>query len=154
MGNIVPVTVSGELKTRPSLSLASELDRRDSSDDLLHLHKMAALGELASGITHDFRNILQTIISTLELVETRSDKPVEIRRIVASALVASERGIGLSNRLLAFSRCDAPEVTPGPSVPMTMRQPPPASLDLGTGERPRGHAQQQWINQRSEHCWY
>jgi hypothetical protein len=43
---------------------------------------------------------------------------------------------------------------PYPSVPMTMRQPPPASLDLGTGERPRGHAQQQWINQRSEHCWY
>jgi hypothetical protein len=30
----------------------------------------------------------------------------------------------------------------------------PASLGLGTGERHLGHAQQQWINQRRERCWY
>jgi signal transduction histidine kinase len=113
MGNIALINASSELNTRTSLSPASESDRRDNSHDFLHLRKMAALGELASGITHDFRNILQTIISTLELVANRSDRPMEVQRLVASALVASERGVGLSNRILAFSRCDAPEVTPG-----------------------------------------
>ena len=40
----------------------------------------------------------------------------------------------------------------GPSVPMTMRHRPHASLDLGTGERHRGYAQHRWPNQRGEGC--
>jgi signal transduction histidine kinase len=90
--------------TSTSLPSMAELTRADNQCDLLHIHKMAALGELASGITHDFRNILQTVISTLELIESRSNDPAEVQRIVASALCASERGIGLTNRLLGFSR--------------------------------------------------
>jgi hypothetical protein len=39
-----------------------------------------------------------------------------------------------------------------PSVPMTMRHRPHASLDLGTGERHRGYAQHRWPNQRGEGC--
>jgi signal transduction histidine kinase len=70
---------------------------------------MAALGELASGITHDFRNSLQIVISTLELIESRSNDPAEVRRLAVSALRASERGAGLTKRLLAFSRCDTVE---------------------------------------------
>lgn len=70
---------------------------------------MPALGELASGITHDFRNILQTVISTLDLLETRFDDPAEARRLAASALRASERGISLTKRLLTFSHCTATE---------------------------------------------
>jgi signal transduction histidine kinase len=81
--------------------------------DLAHLRKMAALGELASGITHDFRNILQTVIATLDLIENRpSADPVEVRRLVSSALRASERGIGLTKRLLSFARYEATEAKP------------------------------------------
>src|SRR4051794_15415451 len=40
-----------------------------------------------------------------------------------------------------------------PSVPMTMRHRPPASLDLGTGDRHRGYAQHRWPNRREECCW-
>jgi hypothetical protein len=36
---------------------------------------MAALGEFASGIIHDFRNVLQTVISSLDIIESRSDDP-------------------------------------------------------------------------------
>ena len=80
--------------------------------DPLHCRKMAALGELASGITHDFRNILQTLMSTLEILESRSDDPAEVRRLAASALRASERGIGLTRRLLRFSRAETPGARP------------------------------------------
>ena len=100
-----------------SLTLATELDRQDNSAHVLHSRKMAALGELASGITHDFRNILQTVISTLELIENRANDPAEVRRVAASALHASERGIGLANRLLAFCRHDATEARPACLLP-------------------------------------
>jgi len=76
----------------------------------LHAQKMGALGELASGITHDFRNILQTVISTLELMEIRAGDAEEVRRLAASAMRASERGIGLTQRLLRFARFEAVHV--------------------------------------------
>jgi signal transduction histidine kinase len=94
------------------LSATKAAGYSNTSSQLLHARKMTALGELASGITHDFRNILQTVISTLELLETRSNDPAEVRRVAASALRASERGIGLTNRLLAFSRCEPVQVEP------------------------------------------
>jgi signal transduction histidine kinase len=87
-------------------------DRQYTSCNLLHAQKMATLGELASGITHDFRNILQTVISTLDAIESRSDDSAEVRRLTASALRASERGIGLTKRLLKFSRFEAADARP------------------------------------------
>jgi signal transduction histidine kinase len=89
------------------LSGATVPDRRTSSPDLTHFERMAALGELATGITHDFRNILQTVISTLDILETRSNDPAEVLRLAASALRASERGISLTKRLLTFSHYTA-----------------------------------------------
>jgi len=85
---------------------------QSSSCDLTHSQRLAALGELASGITHDFRNILQTVISTLDLLETRAADPTEVRRLTASALRASERGISLTRRLLTFSHYTTTDVRP------------------------------------------
>ncbi|WP_428534019.1 sensor histidine kinase [Rhodopila sp.] len=88
------------------MSAAAMADLQSDHSDPLHARKLAALGELACGMTHDFRNILQTVMSTLELLESRSDDPAEVRRLTAQALRASERGIGLTRRLLRFSRRD------------------------------------------------
>lgn len=96
----------------PAPATIAEPERQSIGNDLPHSQKMATLGELASGITHDFRNILQTVISTLDILESRSDNPVEVRRLVASALRASERGIGLTKRLLRFSRCEGATAKP------------------------------------------
>jgi len=85
-------------------------DQPQTDTTRLHAQKMAALGELASGITHDFRNILQTVISSLEMIESRANDPAEVRRLAASALKASERGIGLTRRLLKFARTDAIDI--------------------------------------------
>src|SRR5882757_9270623 len=89
------------------LSTPPVSDREPSNGELLHPQKMAALGELASGITHDFRNILQSVISCLDMIESRSNDPAEVRRLATSALRASERGISLTKRLLKFSRREA-----------------------------------------------
>lgn len=87
-------------------------DRPAALGDRLHSQKMAALGELASGITHDFRNILQTVISTLDIIESRSNDPAEVRRLTASALRAAERGISLTRRLLTFAHYEAADARP------------------------------------------
>jgi signal transduction histidine kinase len=91
------------------LSSATVAERPHARGDLAHYNRMAALGELACGITHDFRNILQTVIATLDLLETRANDPAEARRLAASALRASERGISLTKRLLTFSHYTATE---------------------------------------------
>ena len=90
-----------------SLSDATLLADNPNDSDLLHIQKMATLGELTSGIIHDFRNVLQTVLSTLELLESRADNPAEVHRLVASATRASERGISLTRRLLRLSRREA-----------------------------------------------
>src|ERR1700754_3430182 len=90
---------------------------RHIQDDLLQLQKLAALGELAGGITHDFRNVLQTVLSTLELLEARCDDPAEVRRLTAGAMRAAERGIGLTKRILNFSRRQAAATDTVPLLP-------------------------------------
>jgi signal transduction histidine kinase len=87
-------------------------DHRNTSCDSTHGKRMAALGELASGVTHDFRNILQTVIATLDLLETRSNDPAEVRRLAGAALRASERGISLTKRLLTFSHYTTTDFRP------------------------------------------
>jgi len=78
--------------------------------DRSHSQRMVALGELSSGITHDFRNVLQTLISSLEIIESRANNADEVRRLTAAALRVSERGIGITQRLSAFSRREAAEI--------------------------------------------
>ena len=56
--------------------------------ELIQSRKMDALGQLASGITHDFRNVLQTIMSNLDLIEARANEPEQVPKttyIVAHA---------------------------------------------------------------------
>jgi signal transduction histidine kinase len=91
---------------------AARMGGLNPSEAMAHARRMAALGELASGITHDFQNVLQTVISTLELLETRHENPAEVKRLTESALRAADRGIGLTRRLLTFSRRGEADVKP------------------------------------------
>ena len=85
-------------------SVSTGLVPGDASYGVPHFQKMAALGELASGIVHDFRNILQTASALLETIGERSNDPREVRRLIASALMAVDRGKSVTERLANFSR--------------------------------------------------
>jgi signal transduction histidine kinase/DNA-binding response OmpR family regulator len=92
-----------------------EAERFKADDALRQAHKMEAVGQLASGVAHDFNNVLQIISSNLQLMELDGIGSVLGAR-VASAVAAVERGSKLSSQLLAFAR----------------RQPlQPVSTDLG-----------------------
>lgn len=75
-----------------------------ASAELIQMQKMNAIGQLASGITHDFRNVLQAVMSGIDLLETRAHDPDQVRRLAASLMRTTEHGVELTQRLLAFAR--------------------------------------------------
>jgi len=92
---------------RERLALASvAAEARKSADleaRLRQLQKLEALGELTSGVAHDFGNLLTPIIGNLQLLKRGPDHPQSLSRI-SDALTAAERGQELVNSLLAFAR--------------------------------------------------
>ena len=80
--------------------------RQATERQLAQAHKMEAVGQLTSGLAHDFNNILMVIIGNLDLaVATKAaegNSPVE--RYWTDALNAALRASDLVKRLLAFSR--------------------------------------------------
>jgi PAS domain S-box-containing protein len=84
--------------------ILAERELRDLEEQLFQSQKMEAIGKLASGVAHDFNNILHAISGYLQLLRTSQgpigpDHPylVEIETVVESAA-------GLVHQLLTFSR--------------------------------------------------
>jgi len=112
---LVPLEVSLATSTNPgailgtcvfrdlSGSRAIEQEREVLQKQLEEDQKMAAVGQLSSGVTHDFRNLLVAILGYADLaLETTHDKRTvnflsEIRR-------AGKRGTDMTQKLLGFSR--------------------------------------------------
>ena len=73
--------------------------------------KQAALGEMASGIVHDFRNILAVIGSAVRMAEMSSDEPERARIYLAGAQEGIDRGLKLTSELLTVAApCGPSEV--------------------------------------------
>jgi PAS domain S-box-containing protein len=78
--------------------------RRQLEDDLLQAQKMDAIGQLASGVAHDFNNMLTAIRGYADLLMLRSAGCPDNRREIEEIIKASDRATGLTQQLLAFSR--------------------------------------------------
>ncbi|WP_169544076.1 PAS domain S-box protein [Sneathiella aquimaris] len=65
--------------------------------------KMEALGKLSGGVAHDFNNLLSVIIGRLEFARENIKEETTDRHIRA-ALSAADKGAGLIDQLLSFSR--------------------------------------------------
>ncbi len=82
-------------------------ERRLLEEQLRQSQKLEAIGRLASGVAHDFNNILMSIMGSAELllVEIKGDEPA--RAEAAEIKHSVQRGAGLTRQLLAFSRRQA-----------------------------------------------
>lgn len=82
----------------------AEQDRRDLEQQLWRTQKLESLGTLASGVTHDFNNLLMAISSSTELAaqDLPEDSPAaaHLRRV----LQAAQQGKALAAQILTFSR--------------------------------------------------
>ncbi|KMY66899.1 hypothetical protein AAU61_13040 [Desulfocarbo indianensis] len=90
----------------------SEAEKAKLQAQLQHSQKMEAVGTLASGVAHDFNNILQGIRGYVQLMHMHADSPEIVRQRAADVDAAVERANDLVQRMLAFGRKLEPELKP------------------------------------------
>src|SRR5262249_42880881 len=90
----------------PTIRVAPAIrDYRGRIDQRLYqVEKTEAIGNFASGLAHEFNNLLDVIIANLGLAREHAGGDEELRDIVGEALEAAWRGAELTRRLLALAR--------------------------------------------------
>ncbi|MFC7739225.1 ATP-binding protein [Roseomonas sp. GCM10028921] len=95
-----------EVAAREAMSAQSARERR-----------LAALGQLAGGVAHDFANVMQSVQSGVRLATERLDAdPAGSRGLLGLVGDTASRGASITRRLLAFARqgeLGATRVEPG-----------------------------------------
>ncbi len=66
--------------------------------------RLAAIGQLASGIAHDFRNLLTTIILYAHLGQRRPDLPPDVRHHLEIIMRQARAATDLTEQILDFAR--------------------------------------------------
>lgn len=76
-------------------------------EQIARAQKMESIGTLASGVAHDFNNILGIILPNAELIKLRTDPESPATRFADVIIKASKRAAQLTKQLLSLSRNDA-----------------------------------------------
>ena len=83
-------------------------ERRLARNRAITMQKLEALGQMTASVSHDFRNLLAVMTSTLRLVRKRGPDETVLR----AAEEAVDRGARLITQLLAFSKRNEMQVEP------------------------------------------
>ncbi len=82
-------------------------ERRLLEEQLRQSQKLEAIGRLASGVAHDFNNILMSIMGAADLLMMHIHDDDEAREEATEIKRSVQRGASLTRQLLAFSRRQA-----------------------------------------------
>lgn len=80
-------------------------EREKAQEQLLHAQKVEAVGRLASGVAHDFGNLLSLILGYAGRGR-RLQEPAELKQALAGVESAARRATLVTQKLLSFSRQD------------------------------------------------
>jgi len=87
-----------------TLQLKNEEERNRLNEQLNHIQKMDAIGQLAGGVAHDFNNVLAGIMGITELLLTAEPTEQERKSYYEMIIKTSERAADLTSKLLSFAR--------------------------------------------------
>ena len=83
--------------------IEKEEQKRLLEEELIIAQKMESFGQLASGISHDFNNVLSIILGSITILTDKTEDP-EIRNYLEIIEGAAKRGSDLTRRVLSFVR--------------------------------------------------
>ncbi|MGK7867688.1 PAS domain S-box protein [Falsiroseomonas sp. E2-1-a20] len=104
----VPAALSGDGAGGAVVMHLDITEARRNEEALRHAERMEAIGELTSGLSHDFANVLQAMMSGLRMLERGASDRLQ-QRIAAETAEAGSRARGLVHQLLALARGESPE---------------------------------------------
>jgi PAS domain S-box-containing protein len=120
----IPVRISSQLleydDQQFSISFVQDIsDRKDAEKEakrmglaLMQSQKMEAIGTLASGVAHDFNNILSAVIGYSELALPEVAPGAPVHGYLRQILTAGMRARDLVQQILTFSRKDERQLLP------------------------------------------
>jgi two-component system, cell cycle sensor histidine kinase and response regulator CckA len=89
---------------RAMQDVEDRIEHRKLEAQFIEAQKMEVVGHLASGVAHDFNNILAVIMGYADLILSELEPDSPLRKYTDEIRHASERAAGLTRQLLVFSR--------------------------------------------------
>jgi PAS domain S-box-containing protein len=96
--------VRGDTRSGTTGFIRDITERRLLEEQLRQSQKLEAIGRLASGVAHDFNNILMSIMGSADLLMMEQSNDESARAEASEIKQSVQRGAGLTRQLLAFSR--------------------------------------------------
>jgi len=81
-----------------------DTERKRLEEQLRQAQKMESIGTLASGVAHDFNNILNTVLGFAAQIQKYADDPSRVAKYGQTIEKSAGRGAELCQKLLSFAR--------------------------------------------------
>jgi signal transduction histidine kinase len=89
---------------RAMQDVEERVEHKKLEAQFIQAQKMEVVGHLASGVAHDFNNILAIIMGYSNLITENLEPDSPLRKYVDEILHAADRAAGLTQQLLVFGR--------------------------------------------------
>jgi two-component system, cell cycle sensor histidine kinase and response regulator CckA len=114
-GQVIDVEIAShsiEFAARKAVLVVAQdvTERRRLEDRLRQAQKVEAVGRLAGGVAHDINNLLQALLSAVQLMRLQHSDPAQVMRIIEELETDIQRGASLTRQLLLFSRQEVAKI--------------------------------------------